>query len=213
MDYVYDILLNISNKKAYDFFEWNQKDEIINLKKTPIIRIETKQLIEICNYKIKFNNEFLKKIENQFLIYKPCKRKINYIVILSDTKKAIGITISNNGIIESRSCLLLDEEDDILNISEKLIIEKIEYKKISKEQDNNFLTRKEEDCKRYLLKEINTMYQNNDTDKLKYLYIEYFNEREEDKNNIYKELVSSLATIDKKHQELYQILKKIHKKN
>jgi len=213
MDYVYDILLNISNKKAYDFFEWNQKDEIINLKKTPIIRIETKQLIEICNYKIKFNNEFLKKIENQFLIYKPCKRKINYIVILSDTKKAIGITISNNGIIESRSCLLLDEEDDILNISEKLIIEKIEYKKISKEQDNNFLTRKEEDCKRYLLKEINTMYQNNDTDKLKYLYIEYFNEREEDKNNIYKELVSSLATIDKKHQELYQILKKIQKKN
>ena len=212
MDYIYDILLNISNKKAYDFFEWNQKDEIINLKKSPVIRIDTKSLIEICNYKIKFNNEFLKKIENQFLIYKQAKRKINYIVILSDTKKAIGITINSNGVLESRSTLLIEEEEEILSISEKLNVEKIEYKKLSKELDNNFLTRKEEECKKYLLKEINTLYQNNEIDKLRYLYIEYFNEKEDEKNNIYKNLISSLKNIDKKHQELYQILKKIYKR-
>ena len=34
MNFIYDIVLNF-NKDYYDFFEWNKKDSVINIKKIP----------------------------------------------------------------------------------------------------------------------------------------------------------------------------------
>ncbi len=39
MEYVYDIVLNFRDK-YYDFYEWNKKDKIINIKKDGINYLE-----------------------------------------------------------------------------------------------------------------------------------------------------------------------------
>ena len=162
MNYIYDILLNISNnEKVYDFYEWNLEDEIINVKKSPIIKVNSKILLDIINYKVKFAKSFLEKIENNFLIYKNTKKKIKYLVVLSDCKKSIGITINEQGIVESKSGMLLDEEEECISIISKEKNENVEYIKLKKENNNNFLTRKEITHKKLLLKEINDLYKKN----------------------------------------------------
>ena len=36
MTYIYDLLLNFTDdERILEFFEWNEKDEIINIKKIP----------------------------------------------------------------------------------------------------------------------------------------------------------------------------------
>ena len=46
MNYIYDVVLNLQ-KEYYDFYEWNQNDNIFHMRKIPIIKINKKQLLEI----------------------------------------------------------------------------------------------------------------------------------------------------------------------
>ena len=38
MNYIYDIVLNF-NKELYEFFEWKDDDNLINIRKIPLIKI------------------------------------------------------------------------------------------------------------------------------------------------------------------------------
>lgn len=213
MNYMYDILLNFTNsKKVYEFFEWESTDVIINVKKIPIFKIAKETLWDLLNYRIKVDKSFLKKIENTSIVYKQNKKRFKHLAIFSDGSKAIGINLSDNGIVEYKSSMLLDEEEEATYIAEKLQLEKLEYQKLEKLKKEEFITRKEEEEKNFLLKEINLLYKNNDLEKLKYLYIEYFDKKEENIDNIYNKLITSLDSIDEKHEELYQLLKLTCKK-
>lgn len=213
MNYMYDILLNFTNsKKVYEFFEWESTDVIINVKKIPIFKIAKETLWDLLNYRIKVDKSFLKKIENTSIVYKQNKKRFKHLAIFSDGSKAIGINLNDNGIVEYKSSMLLDEEEEATYIAEKLQLEKLEYQKLEKLKKEEFITRKEEEEKNFLLKEINLLYKNNDLEKLKYLYIEYFDKKEENIDNIYNKLITSLDSIDEKHEELYQLLKLTCKK-
>ena len=213
MNYMYDILLNFtSSKKVYEFFEWESTDVIINVKKIPIFKIAKETLWDLLNYRIKVDKSFLKKIENTSIVYKQNKKRFKHLAIFSDGSKAIGINLNDNGTVEYKSSMLLDEEEEATYIAEKLQLEKLEYQKLEKLKKEEFITRKEEEEKNFLLKEINLLYKNNDLEKLKYLYIEYFDKKEENIDNIYNKLITSLDSIDEKHEELYQLLKLTCKK-
>ena len=54
MNYIYDILVNYGNI-PYDFFEWNTSDNIIHIKKIPIIRESASTLIDIRDYEVKLD--------------------------------------------------------------------------------------------------------------------------------------------------------------
>ena len=68
MNYIYDILLNF-NKKIYDIYEWEKNDIITHIRKIPLFIVEKKQLLEIVNNEVIFNQEKLKKIENKTEIF------------------------------------------------------------------------------------------------------------------------------------------------
>ena len=44
MNYIYDIVLNF-NKEYYSFYEWNRKDNIINVKKIPLFLVDNECLL------------------------------------------------------------------------------------------------------------------------------------------------------------------------
>ena len=213
MTYMYDILLNFTDsKRIYDFFEWDCNDEILNIKKISIFKVSKKTLLDIYNYKVKIDDNFLKKIENTAIIYKQSKRKYKYLTILSDGNKAIGICINDRGIIEFKSFLLLQEEEEACFIVNKLIDLDLKYKRLEKVKSFQFITRKEEFTRNFLLKEINELYKNNCFEKLKYLYIEYFDRKEDNIEYIYNELIKSLNNINDKHLNIYNLLKLTCKK-
>ena len=53
---------------------------------------------------------------------------------------------------------------------------------------------------------------NNNIEKLKYLYIEYFDQKEENISKAYNDLIESLNSMDDKHIVLYNLLKLTCKK-
>ena len=64
MNYIYDILLNF-NDMLYDFYDWNVNDNILHIRKIPLIQISKKQLNDIKENEVEFDIEFLEKIKNK----------------------------------------------------------------------------------------------------------------------------------------------------
>lgn len=213
MNYIYDVLLNFNDsKRLYNFFEWDTNDNILNVKKVLVFRVSHDTLLDFINYKVKLSKEFLKKIENTAIIYKQNKKKYTHMVILSDGMKSIGISFNESGITEYKSNMLLEEEEEATFIASKSNPEKIEYKRLSRERNEGFTTRNELEEKEFITKEINNLYKSNNIEKLKYLYIEYFDQKEDNITKAYNDLIKSLNSMDDKHIILYDLLKLTCKK-
>lgn len=171
MNYIYDILINFKYP-LYDFYEWNRNDDIKNLKRIPIYKISSNQLIEMKNNRF-YLTDLLSNIKNQTLVYTNKKNKtIDYAVIFTDGIEAVGFLFSANGKCIGKSKLLLDEELDIINSLSKIELITVNY--TIKEQDivDNYKTRYELSKKKYLVKAIDKM---ESSDEVNYLFYECFN--------------------------------------
>ena len=207
MKYIEDVVLNYSDiDNYYEFYEWMKEDEIITIKRIPIIKINSLQLDEILLNKIKVNNKLLVDICNKTLSNKGC---IKYSVLVCDNSRVIGLKFNNSGVISHISSLLIDEEDDILEemIDEEVVL--FDYQIIGKINRNHFLTRYEKMIRNYLLDNINNLYKNKDYDEINYLYYELFN-KEMNIDNQYKFLVNEIENnFNNKYNKLYEIIKLI----
>lgn len=208
MNYIYDILLNFSDSdRLIEFYEWSELDSFDHIKRMPIYRISSKQIEEICENKIVAEKEFLNMIKGQTISYQN-KKDIKYGALISDLNKALAIEFNSKGILISKSGLLLDEEEDIIEEASDLEETKLAYKIIEPYKIDYYLTREENFKKNYLLKELEYIDKTNDYDKFTYLYEEVFA-----KDNLsYKEKISRLIdsiehNYNSKHNELYEIVR------
>lgn len=202
MVYIYDIVLNF-NDELLEFFEWEDNDDIKYIKRLPLIRVNDNLIKDILENNVLFDDLLLDQIKGKTIYYND--KDDNYpVIVLSNQDIAIAVLVNNNGYKYSR--LLLDEEYEVLNIVSKLDITKVEYSIISKRSINNNLTRKERKIKNILLKEIDYLYNSNKLDKLNYYYYEYFNEINNNKEEVYKRLKDTLSVIDDKHLKLLEIV-------
>jgi len=204
MNYHYDILLNF-NSRLYDVFEWERKDVITHIRKIPFFKVERQQLYEILNYRVEFDDDFLLNIYKRTEYF--AKNKINsieYAFLVTDGEEVVAIKISKNKI--SYSKLLYEEEYEVLEYCEHLNNTNISYHIISKIKQDNFKTRNEIYIKNYIVKEINNMINNNDLDKLTYMYLECFNNKKPNnlKESIFKELDKNWDVI---YFKIYNFLK------
>lgn len=202
MVYIYDIVLNF-NDELLEFFEWEDNDDIKYIKRLPLIRVNDNLIKDILENNVLFDDLLLDQIKGKTIYYND--KDDNYpVIVLSNQDIAIAVLVNNNCYKYSR--LLLDEEYEVLNIVSKLDITKVEYSIISKRSINNNLTRKERKIKNILLKEIDYLYNSNKLDKLNYYYYEYFNEINNNKEEVYKRLKDTLSVIDDKHLKLLEIV-------
>ena len=190
MNYVYDIILNFSDSFFYDFYEWDVNDNIINLKKVPIIKVNKNTIYDFINYKIKIDKNFLSTINNKTIFLKKDKNKYNYICILSDGKKSIGICFYKNGFVLYKSAMLLDEEDEVNKMISNQKEININYKKY--EYNSNKILRCDIKRKKEIIKELNREYKNKEYDKLKYIYYEIYNKQSNDIESIYNTLINNI---------------------
>ena len=68
MNYVFDVCLNFS-RELFDFYEWNNEDEVLYFLKIPVFKIEEELIDDFIKNDIKVENVFLKKIYNKSQIY------------------------------------------------------------------------------------------------------------------------------------------------
>lgn len=202
MNYIYDILLNF-NDEIYDFYEWNNNDEITHIRKIPIIKTNSLHMKNIKNNYVEFDEQFLSTIKNKTEIFSGRTIKnIEYSFLISDGIEVIGLNIKNNKIRYSK--LLLNEESEVLEVVGRLKENELQYKVLNKKNISEFKTRKEKEMYKYVIKEIKKLKNEENIEKLKYISYECFSEKIE--NDIYENLINK---IEENYIKLYKIFKLI----
>ena len=157
---VYDIILNLlDSNRVYESFEWSKKDNIEHIKKMPMIRVTTNTLYDIINSTFLVDKSFLNEIYRKSEVYTDTgTSKIDYSVLFTDTYKVVAVEFNKEGKSLFKSYLLLDEEEEIIDLSNEIKLRNINYKIIRKNKNSYLLTREEEFRRNYLLKELKLAY-------------------------------------------------------
>ena len=210
MIYTYDILLNwTKEERLKEFYEWALEDDLEHIKKMPIIRIRESLLKDLLTSKVKIDKSFLSKIKYKSESYFHNEIDvIDYAVIVTTEKKALALELDDEGIVIYKSSLLIDEEEEVLEIGEELVMVDIPYEVITKNKKVSYLTRKEEEEKKFLTKEIKKIKQNKESSKLNYLYKEFFIDDVESFNDKLTILENEISKdYNSFHHRLYNLLK------
>ena len=175
METVYDILLNFK-KNPYEFYEWEQNDNIRHIKKIPAYKVDNTTILDFMKNDVVIDKGILNEIENKTEIFtiKGIK-KINYACLLYSNDMVLAIFFDDNGLNAGKSKLLFDESDDTIKKGLKNKVNKINYKIIKKNYHNELLTRQEQKASYLSLKYLDKIYNEKRIDELNYLFYESFN--------------------------------------
>ncbi len=212
MIYIYDILLNfMDSRNCLEFFEWDQNDDIEHVKKIPLFRVSKEMMKAVYGGDV-ILKEGLSEIKDRTEIFgRDDVRFVPYACLFSDGRHCMAVEFDETGKSVYKSGLLLDEEEEILDIADRLDERTFSYQVLESDRKKEFLTRREKKICIFLRHEIEDAYKKNDCSKLQYLYAEYGGVEESDMNAVYRHLVESLDQfLDDRHYRLYHLLKLSH---
>ncbi len=203
MNYVYDILSNF-NQELYDFYDWDKNDNFTHLRKVPSFRVSKEVLVDLMFKKVKIKGNLLKLIKDKTQVFtKEGVDVIEYCFIVSDSVNALGVILDEDGIIYKRSKFLVSEELEINKCLKTSKIYNVEYNLLSSKTHYCNMTRNEEKVTNLILNELELIMDS--TDKIDYLYYEWFNTNKG--KNKYKKLVSSIkSSYTSKHEYILELL-------
>lgn len=206
MNFIYDIVLNF-NKDYYDFFEWNKKDNIVNIKKIPLFIVNNDIFNSMKYDSVSVNTNFIDKIRDKTYTYN--RQKIGNTCLLSDGKQVIGLLFNDKGDLIKRSSLLLDEEEEVLDEIYSNEVTDIDIIRTKKCRRNDNVNRVQKEKREFLIRYIN---KEKNIVNLKYLYYDYFEKDEEDSNIIREGLINEIKNNwNKKIDNFYETVKIFNK--
>lgn len=203
MNYVYDILSNF-NQELYDFYDWDKNDNFTHLRKVPSFRVSKEVLVDLTFKKVKIKGNLLKLIKDKTQVFtKEGVDVIEYCFIVSDSVNALGVILDEDGVVYKRSKFLVSEELEINKCLKTSKIYNVEYNLLSSKTHYSNMTRNEEKVTNLILNELELIMDS--TDKIDYLYYEWFNTNKG--KNKYKKLVSSIkSSYTSKHEYILELL-------
>ena len=204
MDYYYDILLNF-DEYYFKFYEWDKDDTIEDVKKIPIKHIDSNTMFDLLVNKIKVDKAFIEGIKNKTKLKD--NKVLKYACIFSDSKNALAIEFNENGESINKSSLLLVDEININEFMFNINLTEIKYDILEKDIIYNEL-RQDRKIKRLIKIEIDNLYKKHNDSKLKYLYLEWFNKLEDERDIMYKQMLNRLNNnLTKKEYDIYELIK------
>lgn len=203
MNYVYDILSNF-NQELYDFYDWDKNDNFTHLRKVPSFRVSKEVLVDLMFKKVKIKGNLLKLIKDKTQVFtKEGVDVIEYCFVVSDSVNALGVILDEDGVVYKRSKFLVSEELEINKCLKTSKIYNVEYNLLSSKTHYSNMTRNEEKVTSLILNELELIMDS--TDKIDYLYYEWFNTNKG--KNKYKKLVSSIkSSYTSKHEYILELL-------
>ena len=194
MTYIYDVTLNF-NETLYDFFEWNNRDSLVHVRKIPIFKVSNEIFIDIISNIVKVSDIFLNKIMDKTDTYGKKSKSFTSCLIRCDDN-IIALKFNEEGVSKYISSIGVEEELDILEIKVNTT-KSFEYQ-ILNSRKTLLTTRYDNMNKTYIEREINNLSVDNDSEKIKYLYFEYFGKYITDENialaKLKKEIIKNIST-------------------
>lgn len=203
MVYVYDVLVNL-NEMMYDFYDWEDSDNFIHVRRVPIFRVSKDTLIDMISKKVKVSEEFLSIIKDKTQVFSSRNIEvIHYSCVFSNSNSAFMIEFKDNGEVKKKSKFLINEEVEILEIAEGMKECNIDYVLLSKRIEKNAMIRSEKKLLDSIIRELDSIKE--DEERINYLYYEWF-ETEEGVNK-YDRLVKDIKSkFTSKHKEFLELL-------
>lgn len=186
MNYIYDVVLNF-NKEFYEYFEWNKKDNIVNIKKIPIFNISNDIFLSMKYDYISISHDFIQYIKDKTYTYN--RQKIGNACLLSNRKQVIGVIFNDKGELIKRSSLLLDEEEEVLDEIGNDKFTNITIIRNKKSKTNYSISRHQRERSKFL---IDYIKKEDNYINLKYLYYDYYEKDEDSIDIIKKTLISEI---------------------
>ena len=204
MNYYYDVSLNFQDN-FYMFYEWDEYDTIEYFKKVPLFHVDTKILSHSISKIIKVDKELLNIIENKTKLKQ--NKFLKYTCILSDGKNSIALEFNDDGLVINKSSLTVEDELNINEFVYSISKSKINYEII---KDDTFFkeTRQELKIKKVLKLEIDSMYKQKNHAKLKYIYLEWFDEILDNIDTMYNNMLDKINDkLTEKEYHIYELIK------
>ena len=203
MNYYYDIKINFQDTN-YMFYDWSEKDTIEFIKRIPIYQVTTNTLKDLISYNVIINEELLNNIKDKTKLK---KNILKYCALFVSKNGAITLEFNDNGLSISRSFLQIEDEVNVLESLFTLPITKFNYKIKNKINVNNML-RIEEEIKRFIEIEVNSLYKRKKYTKLNYLYNEWFKKDNKNPKEMKEEMHKKLENgITEKEIIIYNLIK------
>lgn len=208
MNYIYDITLNLNKNNLYEFYEWREDDVPEFILKIPIYKIDKNAFFDIKNNNIIVDKDFLITIFDKTEVYtEDAISLIRYAALFSDGNNVIGIEFDSSGNSYMKSNLSIDDESEVLEIIKDIKYTLLDYKvKNINNLQIKLLTRKEKEEEEYLLNRVNSMYKDNETEKLKYIFYELYNEKLDNLEKVYSKLINAVKNNESKVKRLLEII-------
>lgn len=204
MIFIYDIILNF-NDKIYEFFNWEDEDQITYAKKVPVVRVSEKFLNDLIYKDLLFDKNVIDAICMKTEIY---NENTKNILLVSDGNIVFGLMFKDGKVIKI-SRLLLDEEEEVLSVIDRLSIYDFKVKELGKRKESLLsFNRKSELLKKELENEFNKLYKSSNIKKLNLYLYELKNIISNDIDYVYHVLINSLSNeLLKEHEKMYKIMK------
>lgn len=190
MNYYYDVTLNFDLENVWEFYEWEKDDVLTFVKKIPLFRVSFETISDFLRYHIQMNSDFVKEIAYKTTV-SDSKEQIYAAFLMSDTKNTLAVLLNEEGEVISLSKTLITDDNNINEFMYTLREKSLSYCKKGLRNTRNGL-RQEEKLKHLILVELQTLMQEENVQKLKYLYYEWFGKEEEDKDKMYHEMMLAL---------------------
>lgn len=212
MKNVYDILVNFK-KIPYEFYEWNNTDDIIHIKKICSFKVDDFVLYDFMRHDVVIEKDFLDKIfEKTEYYYGKQIKKLDYACIIYNEDVVLALLFNKDGKVVGKSKLLFDEEKDVILNGKNISFYSINYNVIKENNYDLKFTRKESKIIFLLLKYLDKVYEEKKEDELRYLYYECYDEKEQDYNKCYfnlkKDVLNADFDIISKFKTFVKVLKK-----
>lgn len=185
MSYIYDIVLNF-NKLYYDFYEWRDSDDILNIRRIPAFRVDEKSYIDIKYNDVVVDKFFCDVIKDKCLSFSVDNSMLSCLI--SDGREVMGILLDDNGNVMGKSSLIFDEEEDVLTEIGNTEVYSINYE-VRVYNDKRIYSRSVMEKFEYLKCFFNS---NNSIDIYKYIYYDLYEKEENDITKIRDRLLKLL---------------------
>lgn len=188
MHYYYDVLANL-DETYWEFYEWEQTDNIVPIKKIPLVKVTESDILNFLKYQITFEEEWTTKYLEKTIL-KNKKEKGNCILV-SSGKNAVILELDRTGKTVSRSRLLIEDENNVNEIVYSIKETKVPYK-IEKKLIQRKELRQAEKEKHLIWIELNTLKETENKIKCSYLYYEWFGEFESSMDKMLEKMQNEL---------------------
>lgn len=201
MNYYYDLVLNFDLDHLWHFYEWEKSDFLTYVKKIPLFRIDFETMKDFLLYQVKLDSSFVSEIAHKTIV-KNQDESLEYAFLISDAKNSLAVLLNEEGKVIALSSVLISDDNNINEFMYTLKERTLSYECLEKRNLTHELRQKEK-LSQMIQIELSTIKKEQNLNKLKYLYYEWFGQDENDFTTMYQEMQSSLQSID------YETLEKI----